>query len=101
MIKTSKCYEYYLDARTYGSQEIQESIEETKKEFHKKNVEVYVSLNDYGMYVITFYFQSKYKNCLSKIKIWFKSKTKNRDRRLLLEEKKYGQYESKGIYRPY
>lgn len=78
----NKCLEYYLDSKIYGSKEIQESIENTKKEYLNKKVNVNILLNDYGMYVITFYFENK-NNFFNKIKIWFKKKNK---KVLLLEE---------------
>lgn len=104
MINTNKCFEYYLDSKIYGSEEIQKSIDETKKEFPKKNIKVYVSLNDYGMYVITFYFKSKKIIKQEENKIIKKEKTKKPQLSRLEKyygENRYGQYQSQGVYRPY
>lgn len=127
---TNKYLEYYLDSKIYTNEEVRKSIEETKKEFPNKNIKVNVSLNEFGVYIITFKFENK-NTYLSKIKILFKGK---RDNKLIAEEKAenksqrelqrktknlkeqekiqnrvnqyfgnnlYGQYKSTGSYRPY
>lgn len=71
----SKCLEYYLDSKIYNDMEVQESINETKKEFKNKEISVEVSLNCYGVYIITFYFENK-DTLFNKIKIIFKKKQK-------------------------
>ncbi len=99
-----KYLEYYLDSRIYSSEEVQQSIEETKKEFPNKKVKVTIALNDFGMYIITFKFENKntYFNKI-KIKLWQKFR-----KPLMLDngnrsgERRYGQYKkSTKIYRPY
>lgn len=79
----SKCLEYYLDSRTYNQEELQKNIEETKKEFPKQKIAVDVEMNQFGMYVITFYFENK-NNIFNKMKVYFNRKNKSK---LLLEEK--------------
>lgn len=105
----NKNLEYYLDSRIYSKEEIQKSIEETKKEFSNKKVKVDVKLNDFGVYIITFQFENK-SNFLNiiKIKLW-----KKFQKTLLLDngsksrlekyygENRYGQYKATGTYRPY
>lgn len=105
----NKYLEYYLDSRIYSSEEVQKSIDETKKEFPNKNVKVNITLNDFGVYIITFEFENKntYFNRI-KIKLWRKFK-----KTLLLDsgsksrleqysgEKRYGQYKATKTYRPY
>ncbi len=97
----SKCLEYYLDARKHDYEAIQKSIDQTKKEYCKKEVEVNVHVNKYGMYIITFYFKNK-NSFLNKIRLYFKKKNN-----LLLSEKnkkyehKYGEYKNGIIYHPY
>lgn len=114
-----KCLEYYLDSSVYTAEDVQASIDETKKDFANKDVYTTIYLNKFGVYVITFYFENK--NTLwNRIRIFFKKKEK---KNLLLEqnnkqqkekkEKKqksrlekyygnhYGQYKSTGTYRPY
>lgn len=83
-----KCLEYYLDSRIYNLEEVQKNIEKTKQEFPKKEIKVNISMNQYGMYIITFYFENK------KMK-----KTKKR-----LEKyygNNYGKYKTTPIYKPY
>ena len=67
----------YFDSKQYNNQEILESVEQTKKEFEKKIINVEIKLNEYGVYVITYYFRTK-ENFLQK-----RRKSKNR---LLLKE---------------
>ena len=116
----NKCLEYYLDSRVYHKEEVQKSIEETKKEFPNKKIKVEITMNSFGMYVITFYFENR-NNIFQKIRVYFRNK---RRRTLLLQERnieekdidnkkkinkrlekyyghKYGQYKSTGIYKPY
>lgn len=105
----NKNLEYYLDSRIYTSEEVQKSIDKTKREFPNKNVEASICLNDFGVYVITFKFENK-NNYFNKIKIRFWKKFK---KTLLLDngnknrldqyygENRYGQYKSTKTYRPY
>ena len=104
-----KNLEYYLDSRIYSKEEIQKSIEETKKEFSNKKVKVSVKLNDCGVYIITFQFENK-NNFFNKIRInlWKKFQksllrdnvSKNRLEKYY-GENRYGQYKATGTYRPY
>lgn len=101
--------EYYLDSRIYSSEDVQQSIEKTKKEFPNKKVKVNIALNEFGMYIITFQFENKntFFNRMV-IRIWSKFK-----KRLLLSagsqnrfeqysgEKRYGQYKATKTYKPY
>lgn len=81
-MKKGKCLEYYMDAKQYNPEDVQKSIDETKKEFSNKKVEVDVSMNQFGVYIITFYFQNK-NHFFNKIKIMFRRKET-----LLLGDKK-------------
>lgn len=79
----NKYLEYYMDSKIYSKEEVQKSIDNTKKEFSSKKVNVQVYLNEFGVYIITFEFNNKnsfFKNIFLK----FKSKRKNI---LLLTEK--------------
>ncbi len=105
----NKNLEYYLDSRIYSSEEIQKSIEETKREFPNKKAKVSIGLNNFGVYVITFKFENK-NTYFNKIKIRFWKKFKKtllleNDNKSRLEQyygqKRYGQYKSTGTYRPY
>ena len=98
IMNETKYLEYYMDSRIYTSEQVQESIEETKKEFPNKKIKVTLALNDFGVYIITFKFENK-NNYFNKLIIKLKSKFK---RQMLLNEyKEYGQYKTTKIYRPY
>ena len=75
----------YFDSKQYNNQEILESVEQTKKEFEKKIINVEIKLNEYGDYVITYYFRTK-ENFLQKIIIKLKERRKSKNRLLLKEE---------------
>lgn len=108
MVVENKCIKYYFDSKTYSIQEIQENIEENKKEFPNKIIETEISINPYGMYVVNLYFKNK--NNILKI---IKTKKKKSIRKITTKSKeqirlekycgkdKYGQYKSTGIYKPY
>lgn len=114
----NKYLEYYMDSKIYSKDEVQKSIDETKKEFPDKQIDVQVHLNKFGVYIITFTFKNKnnfIKNILIKLKL------KNKNKLLLMEEntnnqwlenkvqkrfekysnKVYGQYKETHTYRPY
>ena len=85
-MKNQKVLENYFDSRIYNNQEIEEAISKTKKEFEKKIVNVDISLNEFGVYVVTYYFKNKYilfKKFVIKIK-----QRKKKKQMLLLQEKK-------------
>lgn len=85
MMNRNKCLEYYLDSRIYNQEEVQKNIDETKKEFPNKEITVDITINKFGMYVITFYFENK-NTIFNRIRIYFKKK---RHERLLLQERNY------------
>ena len=100
-----KCLEYYLDSKIHDYKSVQKSIDETKKEYEKKEVDVKVELNRYGMYIITFYFKNK-DTFFNKVRLFFRRKNN-----LLLYEKnknyennqksQYGKYKQTKKYKPY
>lgn len=108
-MEQNKNLEYYLDSKQYTTEDVKQSIEETKKEFPNKKVKVSIALNEFGMYIITFQFENKntFFNRVV-IRIWRKLK-----KTLLLEagnqkrleqygkEKHYGQYKATKTYKPY
>ena len=75
----------YFDSEKYNDEEILESVENTKKEFDKKKIDVNIKLNKYGVYVITYYFKTK-ENIFQKIIIKIKEKRKAKKQLLLKEE---------------
>lgn len=86
-MKNQKVLENYFDSRIYNNQEIEEAISKTKKEFERKIVNVNISLNEFGVYVVTYYFKNK-ENLLQKFVIKIKQR-KNKKQMLLLQEQKY------------
>lgn len=114
-MKHNKCLEYYLDSRIYSQEEVQKSIEQTRKEFPKKEIKVEVEMNSFGMYIITFYFENK-NTLFNRIRIYFRKK---KEKTLLLQESnlevkknhknrlekyyghKYGKYKTTRTYKPY
>lgn len=93
-----KCFKYYLDSGKYNKEELTQKIEESKKDFHDKKIQIEIELNDYGMYIINFYFETK-KTIFDKIKISIKNKNKNRINRYY--GKRYGIYKRTETYQPY
>ena len=85
-MKNQKVLENYFDSRIYNNQEIEEAISKTKKEFEKKIVNVDISLNEFGVYVVTYYFKNK-ENLFQKIVVKIKQRKKKKQM-LLLQEKK-------------
>ena len=55
----TKYLEYYMDSKIYSKDEVQKSIDETKKEFPNRQIDVQVHLNKFGVYIITFTFNKK------------------------------------------
>ena len=80
-----KIVESYFDSKIYSNQEILRSIEETKKEYSKKIVDIDIRLNEFGVYVVTYYFKNKDNN-FQKIFIKIKQKAK-KNKTVLLQEK--------------
>ena len=62
-----------------------QSIEETKKEYSKKIVDVDINLNEFGVYVVTYYFKNQ-DNIFQKIFIKIKQRRK-KNRTVLLQER--------------
>lgn len=77
--------ENYFDSKIYSNQEIMQSIEETKKEYSKKIVDVDINLNEFGVYVVTYYFKNQ-DNIFQKIFIKIKQRRK-KNRTVLLQER--------------
>ena len=58
-MNNTKYLEYYMDSKVYSKDEVQKSIDETKKEFSNRQIDVQVHLNKFGVYIITFTFNKK------------------------------------------
>ena len=93
---------YYLDSKKYYYVKVQESIDVTKKEYGKKDIEVNVEINEYGMYVITFNIKNK-NTFFNKIRLFFRKKNKPllQESNKKDEEKVYGKYKCGILYHPY
>ncbi len=121
-----KIVENYFDSASYSNQEIMKSIEDTKQEYSKKIIDVNINLNEFGVYVVTYYFKVSdniFKKVFIKIKQKFskknvvllqekgiilekktrkeKSKEKIKQRMEKYSGNKYGVYKSTGTYKPY
>ena len=65
-----KCLKCYYDSSVYSSEQVQENIDEVKKQFPNKKIKVKLALNDFGAYVISFEFENK-NNYWNKLKTKF------------------------------
>ena len=83
MIK-QKIVENYFDAKKYTNQEIMQLIEENKKEYAKKIIDIDINLNEFGVYVVTYYFKVR-DNIFQKIFIKLKQKRRRNKIELLQE----------------
>ena len=126
-MNNNKYLEYYMDSKVYSNEEIQNSISETKKQFLKKDINVNIHLNEFGVYVITYEFENK-NTYFNKMKILFrrrkmervqkrkqlKNNENHRERQNLKNTEKinkrfekysgnnrYGKYIRTGVYLPY
>ncbi len=126
-MNNNKYLEYYMDSKVYSNKEIQNSISETKKQFPKKDINVNIHLNEFGVYVITYEFENK-NTYFNKMKMLYKKRkmemvqkrkqTKNNEnyresQNLKNAEKinkrfekysgnnRYGKYKNTGVYLPY
>lgn len=102
MIKERKCLEIYLDSKQNGNEEIEKKIKEARKEFPKKEISTHVSLNEFGMYVITLDFRNR-DNYWNRLR-----ERRNARKTLLIEEKmlnnnqkNYGEYKATKTFKPY
>ena len=68
-----KRLQYYFDSKTYTDQQIEEKIEETKKEFPKSRIDVGIKLNEFGVYIVTLYVENK-ETYLSKVMSKYRTK---------------------------
>ena len=80
--------------------------ENTKKEFANKIVNIDINLNEFGVYVVTYYFETK-ENMFQKIMIKLKRKVKKNKTALLqskfekYSENQYGKYKETKTFKPY
>lgn len=82
--------EYYFDSNKYNEAEVLENMGKKKLEFPKKKIEMTVSLNKYGTYVVKLAFIN---NEIALIK---HKRMKNKNKK----QKVYGQYRETKKYAP-
>ena len=82
--------EYYFDSNKYNEAEVLENMGKKKLEFPKKKIEMTVSLNKYGTYVVKLAFLN---NEIALIK---HKRMKNKNKK----QKVYGQYRETKKYAP-
>ena len=51
-MKKIKCMEYYFDSNKYNEVDVLENMEKKKLEFPRKKMDMTISLNKYGTYVV-------------------------------------------------
>lgn len=90
MNKKVKCMEYYFDSNKYNEAEVLENMGKKKLEFPKQKIEMTVSLNKYGTYVVKLAFIN---NEIALIK---HKRMKNKNKK----QKVYGQYRETKKYAP-
>lgn len=106
-MRKEKVVENYFDSNLYSNQEILQSIENTKKEFANKIVDVDINLNEFGVYIVTYYFKTN-ENVFHKIMVKLKRKAK-KNRTALLQQSRiekyegnqYGKYKETKTFKPY
>ncbi len=120
-MEDTKTIELYIDSNKYSDEQVIGKLEESVKEFSKKDVKVTVDINEFGVYVIrleyidrdTYINKIKYRlklnrkqRILRKYKEeFFMSKTFDTSNQIIsvpaYEERKYGVYKQTRTYRPY
>lgn len=105
MNKQVKCIEYYFDSNEYNELEVLENMKKEKLEFPKKEAQINISLNEYGIYVATLEFinnkiavikrKKKIKNKKVKLK-----ENKKEEKKAVVETKVYGRYKETKKYSP-
>ena len=94
MNKQVKCIEYYFDSNEYNELEVLENMQKEKLEFPKKEAQINISLNEYGIYVATLEFIN------NKIAVIKKIKNKKVKLKAVIETKVYGRYKETKKYSP-
>lgn len=92
MNRKIKCMEYYFDSNKYNESEVLENMVKKKLEFPKKKMEMTVSLNKYGTYVVKLSFINNEIAIIKHIKRNNKNKVN--------KQRVYGQYRETKKYAP-
>ena len=114
MVENTKCLQYYDDSKTYTNSQIEQSIENTRKEFAKKDIKVEIHLNEFGVYVVTFFIQNKdtyfrkivlnlkkEKEKIQESEVERKQNKKQSRIEKYYGENKYGKYKPTKTYKPF
>ena len=91
-MKKVKCMEYYFDSNKYNEVDVLENMEKKKLEFPRKKMDMTISLNKYGTYVVKLQFMY---NEIALIK-----HRKENKRIKAKKQKAYGQYRETKKYAP-
>lgn len=77
---------YYLNTEELKNGKLEETIDQTQKDFPNKEVKANIEINEYGVHVITFEFENK-NSYFNKISIWFRKKKEQHLKKKMLAEK--------------
>ena len=91
-MKKIKCMEYYFDSNKYNEVDVLENMEKKKLEFPRKKMDMTISLNKYGTYVVKLRFMYNEIALIKHKKVNKKINTKT--------QKIYGQYRETKKYLP-
>lgn len=91
-MKKIKCMEYYFDSNKYNEVDVLENMEKKKLEFPRKKMDMTISLNKYGTYVVKLQFMYNEIALIKHKKVNKKINTKT--------QKIYGQYRKTKKYLP-
>ena len=86
-MKKIKCMEYYFDSNKYNEVDVLENMEKKKLEFPRKKMDMTISLNKYGTYVVKLQFMYNEIALIKHKKVNKKINTKTQ--RIYRETKKY------------
>ena len=91
-MKKIKCMEYYFDSNKHNEVDVLENMEKKKLEFPRKKMDMTISLNKYGTYVVKLQFMYNEIALIKHKKVNKKINTKT--------QKIYGQYRETKKYLP-
>ena len=106
MIKEEKYIEYYFDSRKYDKLQVIENMKKEQLGFEKKESEIIVTLNEYGIYIARLKFLNNRLSFINNKSITKKDRKK--ECKYILEDRKtydknnkiYGKYKETKTYQP-
>lgn len=99
MKKEEKCIEYYFDSNKYNEAEILDKMKKEQIGFEKKNGEINIKLNEYGIYVVQLKFLEN-KISIFSGSIRKKVKSSSNYDKYTKEKRVYGQYKQTKTFQP-